>query len=144
MEQMRSFSAPMKSRNPILHYVFARLGMAEEQGFGLTSLKRQAERLGLPLPSYSMEGDSLVLKIYRSKAAATSTLSQDVVESLSKAEQAGWEWLATKERTTSNEYSKSLKLPYRTAMNHLKKFQDLGLLEKSGSGRATEYIIRRP
>lgn len=143
MEQLRSFSAPMKSRNPILHYVFARLGMAEEQGFGLTSLKRQAEKLELPLPSYAMEGDFLVLTIYRSKAAATSTLGQDVMESLSKAEQAGWEWLATKERMTSDEYSKSLKLPYRTAMNHLKKFQDLGLLEKSGSGRATEYIIRR-
>ena len=124
-------------------YADARLGMAEEQGFGLTSLKRQAERLGLPLPNYVMEGDFLVLTIYRSKAAATSTLGQDVMESLSKAEQAGWEYLATKERTTSDEYSKSLKLPYRTAMNHLKKFQDLGLLEKSGSGRATEYIIRR-
>lgn len=143
MKQLRSFSAPMKSRNPILHYVFARLGMAEEQGYGLTSLKRQAERLGLPLPNYAMEGDFLVLTIYRSKTAATSTLGQDVMESLSKAEQAGWGYLATKERTTSDKYSKSLKLPYRTAMNHLKKFQDLGLLEKSGSGRATEYIIRR-
>jgi ATP-dependent DNA helicase RecG len=143
MEQLSSFSAPMKSRNPLLHYVFARLGMAEEQGYGLTSLKQQAERLALPLPSYAMEGDYLVLTIYRSKAAATSTLNQDVMESLSKKEQAGWEWLATKERTTSNEYSESLKVPYRTAMNHLKKFQKLGLLEKSGSGRATEYIIRR-
>jgi ATP-dependent DNA helicase RecG len=143
MEQLRSFSAPMKSRNPILHYVFARLGMAEEQGFGLTSLKLQAERLGLPLPSYAMDGDLLVLTIYRSQAAATFTLDQDVLKSLSKAERAGWKWLTTKERTTSSEYSKALKLPYRTAMNHLKKFQDLGLLEKSGSGRATEYIIHR-
>ena len=35
MEELRTFSAPMKSRNPVLHYVFARMGMAEEQGFGL-------------------------------------------------------------------------------------------------------------
>ncbi|MCX6873595.1 MAG: hypothetical protein NTW21_07280 [Verrucomicrobia bacterium] len=32
LEQLRSFTAPMKSRNPVLHYVFARMGMAEECG----------------------------------------------------------------------------------------------------------------
>lgn len=133
----------MKSRNPVLHYVFARMGMAEEQGYGLTSLKKHAETLELPHPSHSMEGDSLVLAIYRSKAAATSALGKDVIESLSQAERAGWEWLATRETTSSAEYAESLKLPYRTAMNHLKRCQDLGLLEEAGAGRATEYRIRR-
>lgn len=143
LEQMQSFTAPMKSRNPILHHVFARLGMAEEQGFGLTSLKAEAENLGLPLPSYAMEGDSLVLTIYRSKAAATASLG-DIKESLSKAEKSGWEWLVTQGKTTSMEYAEALTLPYRTAMNHLKRFQELRLLEKSGAGRATEYTVRRP
>jgi ATP-dependent DNA helicase RecG len=59
LDQMRSFSAPMKSRNPVLHYVFARMGMAEEMGYGLNSLKRRAESLGLPLPTYSMDGEYL-------------------------------------------------------------------------------------
>ena len=144
LEEMRSFSAPMKSRNPILHYVFARMGMAEEQGFGLTSLKQDAQRLGLPLPSFNMEGDSLVLTIYRSKAAASAALGARASKSLSKSERAGWEWLATKNATTSNEYAKALKLPYRTAMNHLGKFQKLKLLKKTGAGRATEYSVRRP
>lgn len=144
LEQMQSFSAPMKSRNPILHHVFSRLGMAEEQGFGLTSLKAEAEKLQLPLPSYSMEGNSLVLTIYRSKSAATSALQTNVLERLSKTERTGWEWLATKEWTTSTGYASSQKLPARTALNHLEKFQELGLLEKSGSGRATKYSIRRP
>jgi ATP-dependent DNA helicase RecG len=144
LEQMRSFSAPMKSRNPILHYVFARMGMAEEQGFGLTSLKQDAEKLGLPLPSFNMEGDSLVLTIYRSKAAASAALDARALKSLSKSERAGWEWLATKNVTTSTEYAKAFKLPYRTAMNHLRKFQELKLLKKSGSGRATEYSVQRP
>lgn len=144
LEQMRSFSAPVKSRNPILHYVFARLGMAEEQGFGLSSLKAEAERLGLPLPSYSMEGDSLVLTIYRSKAAATAVLPPAMAKRLSQAEREAWEWLATRGRTTSAEYARSREVPYRTAMNHLKRLQELGLLEKSGSGRTTEYTILRP
>lgn len=143
LEQMRSFTAPMKSRNPVLHYVFARMGMAEEQGYGLTSLKTYAEKLALPLPSYSMEGNSLVLTIFRSKAAATSTLGQDVMASLSKAEQAGWEWLSTKQKTTSAEYAAAMKVPNRTALNHLKRFTSLRLLEKIGSGPATQYRVIR-
>lgn len=144
MEQMQDFTAPMKSRNPVLHYVFARMGMAEEQGYGLTSLKKHAQNLGLPLPNYSMEGDSLVLTIYRSKAAATSTLGKDVIERLSKAELAGWEWLATKETTSSTEYETAMAIPNRTALNHLKRFTNLKLLQKTGSGPATQYrVIRR-
>ena len=144
LDQMRSFTAPMKSRNPVLHFVFARMGMAEEQGYGLTSLKKHAEKLGLPLPTYSMEGDSLVLTIYRSKAAATSALGKDVIERLSKTERAGWEWLATRETTFSSEYASAIEVPNRTALNHLKRFTDLELLEKTGSGPATQYrVIRR-
>ena len=143
LEQMRSFTAPMKSRNPVLHYVFARMGMAEEQGYGLTSLKKHAEKLGLPLPSYSMEGDSLVLNIYRSKAAAVSTLPQDVMASLSKAERGGWEWLSRKGTATAAEYAVAMRVAGRTALNHLKQFTDLGLLEKAGSGPATQYRIVR-
>jgi ATP-dependent DNA helicase RecG len=144
LDQMRSFTAPMKSRNPVLHYVFARMGMAEEQGYGLTSLKKHAENLGLPLPSYSMEGDSLVLTIYRSKAAATAVLSQDVIESLSKSERAGWEWLVTREKTTSSDYAFAMAIPKRTALNHLKRFTTLNLLQKSGSGPSTLYQVIRP
>lgn len=144
LDQMRSFTAPMKSRNPVLHYVFARMGMAEEQGYGLTSLKKHAKNLGLPLPSYSMEGDSLVLTIYRSKAAATATLSQDVIETLSKSERAGWEWLVTREKATSSDYASAMALPKRTALNHLKRFTTLNLLQKTGSGPSTLYQVIRP
>lgn len=143
LEQMRSFTAPMKSRNPMLHYVFARMGLAEEQGFGLTSLKQHAEKLGLPLPSYAMEGDSLVLTIYRSKAGAVASLGGEILESLSKAERAGWEWLATKEQTTSTDYATAMDVPNRTALNHLKRFTGLRLLRKTGSGPATVYQVVR-
>lgn len=143
LAQMQTFTAPMKSRNPALHYVFSRMGMAEEQGYGLTSLKQHAEKLGLPLPSYTMEGDYLVLTIFRSKAAAVSALSQDIFEQLSKAEQAGWEWLATREQASSSEYAAAMGIPNRTALNHLKRFTELKLLEKTGSGPATIYRVVR-
>ena len=117
--------------------------MAEEQGFGLTSLKENAEHLGLPLPSYSIENDMLVLTIYRSRAAATSTLERDVLASISKSERAGWEWLATRQTVTSREYAEAMEIPSRTALNHLKRFTGLGLLERIGSGPLTQYRVVR-
>ncbi len=144
MEELRTFSAPMKSRNPVLHYVFARMGMAEEQGFGLVnSLKRQAEKLKLPLPTFSMEGDYLVLTIYRSRKAATKALGEAWLNTLSKAERAGWEWLSTKASVTTAEYQEVMNLPDRTARNHLKKLTELGLLRMVGAGRATRYEVVR-
>ena len=140
LEQMKTFEAPIKSRNPLLHYVFARMGMAEEQGFGLTSLKQHAEELGLPLPSYSMEGDSLVLTIYRSADSATKSLDRSVLDQLSVPEQQGWTFLTGRTGTTQSEYARELRVTARTAQRHLTHFVELGLLHRVGSGPATEYL----
>ena len=145
LEQLKRFAAPMKSRNPVLHYVFARMGMAEEQGFGLRkSLKLGAEKLGLPLPAFAMEGDYLVLTMYRSRKAAAATLPNELRSRLSKAELVGWEWLAGRDTVTTAEYEQAMKLPNRTAKNHLRKLTELGLLRMTGSGRATRYGVLRP
>ncbi len=142
LAQMRSLSAPMKSRNPVLHYVFARMGMAEEMGYGLTSMKRHAEQLGLPLPTYTMEGEYLVLTIYRSKAAAAAKLGKELLEKLNKAEKAGWEWLAGRTGATQAEYAEAISTTARTAQRHLKKFVELGLLRRVGASSATSYKVK--
>ncbi len=141
LEQLQSFRAPMKSRNPILHYVFARMGMAEEQGLGLQiSLKRAAEKLNLPLPTFSMEGDYLVLTIFRNRKAATAILDEEALESLSPSERKGWEFLAGLTGTTQSEYADKMGVTSRTAQRHLTHFVQLGLLRRVGSGPATEYL----
>jgi ATP-dependent DNA helicase RecG len=145
LEQLQKFSAPMKSRNPVLHYVFARMGMAEEQGFGLeNSLKRLAQTLDLPLPTFTLEGDYLVLTIYRSPGAVVRVLGDAVASSLTKAERAGLEWLVRQQTVTSGGYAAAMSVPARTALNHLKRFAELGLVRKHGSARATRYEVTRP
>lgn len=138
LEQMRSFTAPMKSRNPILHYVFARMGMAEEQGYGLISLKKHAEKLGLPLPNYSMEGGALVLTIYRTAESARKGLGS-MLQELTDTEQEGWEFVAGRTGTTQGEYARQLGVTARTAQRHLSHFVELGLLRRIGRGPATKY-----
>jgi len=56
----------------------------------------------------------------------------------------GWEWLATRELATSREYANAMAIAERTALNHLKHFTSLGLLEKQEAGPATKYhVVRR-
>ena len=141
LKQLQDFSAPMLSRNPELHFVFARMGMAEEQGLGLASLRDRAEELGLPLPRYSWEEPYLVLTLYRSAEGATKALGEDVLQSLSKSEQKGWQWLSTKASVTTAEYQEAMSLPNRTAKNHMKRFTELGLLKRVGAGRTTRYEV---
>ena len=141
LEQLQSFTAPMLSRNPELHFVFARMGMAEEQGWGIGSLRDCAKEHGLPLPRYTWDAPYIVLKLYRSAEAAAKTLDQDVLKSLSKSEQKGWQWIATRETITSNTYAEAMGIPNRTALNHLKRFTELGLLRRSGTGPAMQYKV---
>lgn len=141
LEQLRLFSAPMLSRNPELHYVFARMEMAEERGLGIKSLKNRAEKLGLPLPKYAWEDPYLVLTLFRNQEAAARTLKPGVLESLTDSERKGWQWLATKGRAKSSQYAKAMQVEDRTARRHLNRFLELGLVRKTGSGPATEYEV---
>ena len=144
LEQLQSFTAPMLSRNPALHFVFARMGMAEEQGYGIGSLRDRAKELGLPLPRYTWDAPYLVLTLYRSQAAAQRALAPDALEVLSKAEQKGWQWLTTQEIVMAIDYAAALSIPKRTALNHLKRFADMGLLRRIGTGPSTKYEIIGP
>ena len=143
LDQLQSFNAPMLSRNPTLHYVFGKLELAEERGLGLKTMRESATQAGLPLPKYSWEAPYLVLTLYRSVTSVLKTLESKTLASLSKAERAGWQWLTTKQTVTSGEYAAAMDLPERTALNHLRRFTQLGLLLKVGSGRATEYHIHQ-
>ncbi len=137
--QLQAFNAPMLSRNPVLHYVFAKMELAEERGLGLASIKARASDLGLPLPKYSWQNPYLVLTLYRSTASASATLDHDVVEALSKSEQAGWRWLTTKGVASSSDYSAAMGANERTARRHLNHFVELGLVKRSGAGPTTLY-----
>ena len=144
LKQLQSFNAPMLSRNPDLHYVFTRIGLAEERGLGMQSLKSRPAELGLPLPKYVFEDPYLVLTLYRSPESAAHDLAPEVLNALNKDERAGWKFLATKTVTTKTEYAKHMGFDDRKAQRHLKLFVELDLLRRVGAGPATEYQVVRP
>jgi len=144
LEQLQTFNAPMLSRNPELHYVFTQVGLAEERGLGLRTLKSLPEKYGLPIPQYVFEDPYLALTLYRSAAGAVRSLPGKIVSSLSKDEIEGWQFLASQTATTRTAYARYMKFEQRRAQRHLKHFVELGLLRRIGQGPATRYeVVRR-
>jgi ATP-dependent DNA helicase RecG len=142
LEQMQSFNAPMLSRNPRLHYVFAQMNLAEERGLGLKTFKSTAEDLHLPLPRYSFNDPYLELTFYRSTEGATLSLSSEILESLNRDERAGLQFLTTQTATTKAEYASHMHFEPRKAQRHLSKFVEEGLVIRIGSGSNTKYQVR--
>ena len=143
LEQMQSFNAPMLSRNPVLHYVFARMELAEERGLGLKSMKARAEAAGLPLPRFAWEAPYLVLTLFRTVEGATRTLGEPVLRELTSEERNGWSFLAGRTTATQNEYARHMGVTARTAQRHLTHFVELGMLRRHGQGPATKYEVVR-
>ena len=139
IEQLQSLNAPMRSRNPTLHYIFSRMRLAEERGLGLKSMKLAAEKAGLPRPEFSWEEPYLVLRLYRSTDAVEKCLPPKVLKELNAAEVAGYAWMKTQGWVTRPDYAESQKLEQRAAGLHLKEFFDLGIVERQGKGRATKH-----
>lgn len=140
LEQLQALDAPMLSRNPVLHFVFSRMELAEERGLGLKSMRERAESAGLPLPTYSYRAPYITLSLYR---VATASLAGDAGGQLTPAELAGWQWLVTKDMVSTAEYQEAMGVPPRTARFQLKRLTELGLLRAEGSARATRYRIVR-
>ncbi len=143
LENLQRFRAPMLSRNPLLHYVFARMDLAEERGLGMKTFQGIPEKFGLPLPTYSFDDPYLDLTLYRSQESAVRELPPEVRKTLKKGQKAGWEFLASRIETTKTGYAKALGFDDRKAQRHLSKFVELGLLRRVGAGPSTHYKVVR-
>lgn len=143
IEQLQAFNAPMLSRNPVLHYVFAQMKMAEERGLGLRSLKNRAEQFGLPLPRYSFDDPYLVLTLYRNLQGAMSELPETVAAELNADDRSAWQFIITKETVSSRELMERLEFDERKAQRVLKKLIEVHLLRRVGKGPATRYEVIR-
>lgn len=141
LEQLQSFEAPMLSRNPVLHYVFARMEMAEERGLGLKSMKLRAQEAGLPLPRYTWVDPYLVLTLFRTRQAVSRTLRPEVLAALNADERAAWEFVSGKDSVTSPDVKARFDFDEKKAQRILKKLMQVGLIRRIGKGRATHYEV---
>ena len=140
MANMQAFNAPTLSRNPLMHFVFAKMGMAEERGLGLKSLKERASEMGLPLPKYEWRDPYLVLTLFRRPNAALRILPAAAVDALNEEQRRGWIFLSGLDAATQTQYAEYMNLNPRTAQRHLAEFVKLGLVARKGAGPGTKYV----
>lgn len=141
IEQLKRFEAPSLSRNPVLSHIFNQMGYAEERGIGMKTLKSLPEKFNLPLPQYSFEDPFLVLTFPRSFEVVKSVSGNEALGELNDEELRGYEFIRMESEITKKEYAKHFKYSDRQAERHLKKFTELGLIERKGAGPSTYYEI---
>lgn len=144
LKQLQDFNAPMLSRNPVLHYVFAKMELAEERGLGLKSMKARASDVGLPLPKYAWENPYLALILYRSGKSAVRALGAGLLERLNADEKETWQTILAKQPMTSAEVMTETGFDERKAQRVLRKLVEEGLVRRVGKGRATQYTAANP
>jgi ATP-dependent DNA helicase RecG len=144
LEQLQKFNAPLLSRNPVVHYVFAKMELAEERGLGLKSMKARASEAGLPKPTYAWENPYLVLTLYRSTKGAVRLINAEVLERLNADEKEAWQVILTLDPVTSGDVMAETRFDERKTQRVLRKFVEAGLLRRVGKGRATQYTVITP
>jgi ATP-dependent DNA helicase RecG len=141
LEQLQAFEAPTLSRNPKIHYVFKQLGLAEEAGFGMETLKAFQSRSTIPTPQFSYRDPYLVLTLFPSAGGAGRAIAGVDDATLSPDERHGWQALADQGSITPRAYADEVGVSPRTAARHLAHLVDLGLARRVGRGRATRYEL---
>lgn len=141
VEQLQSFDAPMLSRNPVLHYIFARMELAEERGLGLKSMKSKAQESGLPIPTYVWQNPYLSLTLYLSATGAVNAVASNVSGALSADEKRALEFLATKAPATRKQFAEAIAFDDRKAQRILKRLVELNLIQRVGAGPTTTYNL---
>ena len=133
LEQLNRFAAPMLSRNPPLHYAFARLELAEERGLGMRTLKRVQE----PHPRYSMEPPYLVLTVFLNGSADGSV--QPTAQA--REEKDVLEFLTSRGASTAKALSDRFAWDERKVQRVLARLIKSRLVLRLGAGRATRYEL---
>ncbi len=144
LEQLQSFSAPMYNRNPKLQFAFGGTRLVEGRGFGMRTFGAVAAKHGLPLPKYAWEAPYLVLTLYRSPAGALVDISPQIFARLNRDARKAWQFMVGRQSVTSPELMAAMGFDERKAQRVLKKLLEVGLVRRSGGGRATHYGVIRP
>lgn len=141
MEQLNTFKAPSISRNPIITFIFNKMGYVEEMGFGMDALKSLQPEYELPLPEYAYEQPFLILTFPRTLEAVKKVSQHRGVANLNNEELLGYEFIKSQERVKRREYEDHFEFEKKKAERHLTKMVEEGLINRKGAGPGTYYEI---
>ena len=142
LRDLQNFTAISQTRNPELAYIFNTMRFMEETGVGMDTYRTMRDKYNLPLPIIKYVKGHLIVTFPRTIETIKKSLDNESLQKLSKDELNAFELFRGFKTFSKDEFAKRNGLPKRTAERLLKKFVDLDLIERQGSGPSTHYIIK--
>jgi len=140
IDDIKTMDLPSISRNPKIMYVFNRMGMAEQRGIGLRSLKR-LPKLGFPLPQFKLKGKILEIVFGRDSSLIAEMRGFDNLD-ITTEDREGLYFIQQNNSVTVNDYASHFGLTNKTAQRRLADLVEKDLLVKEGKNRWTKYQLR--
>jgi len=141
IKDLQNFTAISQTRNPDLAYIFNLMRFMEESGVGMDTYRTLREKYNLPLPIIKYKNPNVIVTFPRTLRAVRNNLEKQSVSELSKDELFAFEIFREHIPITKVDFASQTGLSNRSAERLLKKFVDLKLIRKQGSGPSTNYII---
>ena len=135
MEQIKSFSAPSFSRNPVIMYVLDKLNYAEQRGLGFETVK-SLPGMDLPLPSVRYNAPYIEVELPLSMKAAES-----IYGDLSEKEIKVLEYIRANEPVIRSDIETLLDIDNKKAVRMLNKLIEKGLIMSHGKSRGITYSV---
>ncbi len=141
IKELQNFTAISQTRNPDLAYIFNLMRFMEESGVGMDTYRTLRKKYNLPLPIIKYKSPNVIVTFPRTLEAVKNNLEKQPVSKLSKDELGAFEIFREHISITKVDFASQTGLSNRSAERLLKKFADLKLIRKQGSGPSTNYII---
>ena len=141
VQDLASLRAPQLSRNPTLHYVASRMGLAEERGLGLSSMRSAAEDALLPRPTYKYAEPYLSLTVYRSAVSLVLDVEDVQGKPINELTASVITLLAGRSEMSRADISGQLGSDPRAIQRVLERLVNEGTVVRRGAARATRYAL---
>src|SRR3546814_20932560 len=99
------------------------MGLAEERGLGLRSMRDIAASGRLPAPRFAWHDPYLDLHIVRTVERAVETFERETRDGLSRDERVGLEFLVTSVEVPQREYAENVGVPAWPAQRHTRNLE---------------------
>jgi ATP-dependent DNA helicase RecG len=125
---------PSLPRNPKIALAFYRARLIEHWGTGTLRMADACEKLGIKL-EFSSEQSFFKVRLVKPEIQTPASIDLK----LSDRQTRGLEYAKNNGRITTGEYTRLCNIGERQALDDLKSLVEMGLLIRTGSGRATRY-----
>ena len=141
IDDIQTMDLPSISRNPKIMYVYNRMGLAEQRGIGLRSMKRLPQ-YGIPLPIFNMKGNILEITFARDASLIPEMKGIDG-QDLTAEDRDGLFFIQQHETIGVKDYAKQFSLTEKTAQRRIAGLYEKGFLERVGVNRWIKYRIKK-